>query len=102
MPSHPLEGDSDMTDQNTSARNTRPVVRDLRFAGTVAAGLCAGVLGVGAIAVPLVGWHNWPTALKADGGHSLAVEAPAKRSSTPSRETRARAEKSGPAGVVGP
>src|SRR4051794_21555510 len=37
-------------------------VRDLRFAGTVAAGLVAGVLGVGALTAPLLGWTQWPSA----------------------------------------
>ena len=49
-------------------------LRDLRFASTVAAGLIAGVLGVGALAAPLVGWSDWPTLARAqrrrlaDGG----------------------------------
>src|SRR3954451_7783879 len=36
---------------------------DLRFAGTIAAGLVAGTLGLGALAAPLVGWKDWPSAL---------------------------------------
>src|SRR3954471_20034175 len=56
-----------MTEPNTSSRSST-TGRDLKFAGTIAAGLCAGVLGVGAIAVPLMGWNDWPEAhLAADG-----------------------------------
>jgi hypothetical protein len=91
-----------MTDHKTSARSSRPVVRDLRFAGTVAAGLIAGVLGVGAIAVPLVGWNDWPTALKADSGSSIVVTSPDGRSSTPSRDARGRTRTPARIGVVGP
>src|SRR3954465_15597666 len=36
-------------------------MRDVRFAGTVAAGLVAGVLGVGALTAPLLGWTEWPS-----------------------------------------
>ena len=36
---------------------------DLRFAGTIAAGLVAGTLGLGALAAPLVGWKDWPAGL---------------------------------------
>src|SRR6478735_4688129 len=39
---------------------------DLRFAGTIAAGLVAGTLGLGALAAPLVGWKDWPSALGND------------------------------------
>jgi hypothetical protein len=35
--------------------------RDLRFAGTIAAGCIAGVLGVGALTAPLLGWTEWPS-----------------------------------------
>ena len=56
-----------MTDRNTTSR-TSTAGRDLRFAGSVAAGLVAGVLGVGAIAVPLFGWNDWPQALSASSG----------------------------------
>jgi len=38
-------------------------IGDLRFAGTIAAGLVAGTLGLGALAAPLVGWKDWPSAL---------------------------------------
>jgi hypothetical protein len=39
---------------------------DLRFAGTIAAGLVAGTLGLGALAAPLVGWKDWPSALQSE------------------------------------
>src|SRR4051794_19008148 len=93
-----------MTDHNSSsrpARTTRPVVRDLRFAGAVAAGLCAGVLGVGAIAAPLVGWNDWPDSLgSAKEGQALTVNRPAQ--TTASRQARSRTGAKAPVGVVGP
>ena len=47
-----------------TARNARPTaLGDLRFAGTIAAGLVAGTLGLGAVALPLVGWKDWPQGL---------------------------------------
>src|SRR3954465_8334454 len=52
------------TDIHTAqtARGTRPsALGDLRFAGTVATGLVAGTLGLGALAAPLVGWRDWPS-----------------------------------------
>src|SRR4051812_4668659 len=95
-----------MTDHHTSSRSrgSRPVIRDLRFAGTVAAGLCAGVLGVGAIAAPLVGWDKLPSALTSGGEHTLTVDRPAIPSSQTSRESRGRPGSGTPAtiGVVGP
>ena len=61
-----------LTNTNREARRTkRPVaVRDLRFAGTVAAGLVAGVLGVGALSAPLLGWSEWPDTLQRGGGEA--------------------------------
>src|SRR6185437_10343952 len=47
-----------------NGRMTRPsALGDLRFAGTIATGLVAGTLGLGALAAPLVGWRDWPSAL---------------------------------------
>src|SRR4051794_9593918 len=93
-----------MTDHNISPRpprRTRPVVRDLRFAGTMAAGLIAGVLGVGAIAAPLVGWNNWPDSLSSSkDGPALTVNRPARR--TAPRDARSRTGAKAPAGIVGP
>src|SRR4051794_38990016 len=92
-----------MTDHNTSSRSraTRPVIRDLRFAGTVAAGLCAGVLGVGAIVAPLVGWNKLPSSLTSGSEHTLPVTPPAIPSSTTaSRDNRGRTGTGTGIGVV--
>jgi hypothetical protein len=59
----PDMSDTDST-YSTSPRTARPTaLGDLRFAGTIAAGLVAGALGLGALATPLVGWKDWPSAL---------------------------------------
>ena len=72
LPSRPLQGDSDMTDRNTKSGNHhRP--RPPSSPATIAAGLCAGVLGVGAIAVPLVGWNDWPQALSSSSGDPITM-----------------------------
>src|SRR5690349_16938373 len=47
----------------------------LKFAGALAAGLVAGILGVGAIAVPLIGWNEWPQALSPSGGGQVELSA---------------------------
>src|SRR6476660_2516246 len=64
----PWKGMPDMSDTDTTnsmnTRAARPTtLGDLRFAGTIAAGLVAGTLGLGALATPLVGWKDWPSAL---------------------------------------
>src|SRR3954454_17835852 len=64
----PWKGMPDMSDTDSTysmnPRAARPTaLGDLRFAGTVAAGLVAGTLGLGALAAPLVGWKDWPSAL---------------------------------------
>src|SRR4051812_23309632 len=65
-----------------TARGTRPsALGDLRFAGTVATGLVAGTLGLGALAAPLVGWRDWPSGLTASdspGTAKLANPTPPK------------------------
>src|SRR4051794_570639 len=59
----PYMSDTDNTYAMT-ARASRPTaLGDLRFAGTIAAGLVAGTLGLGALAAPLVGWKDWPSGL---------------------------------------
>src|SRR3954447_9800761 len=63
------------TDIHTAqtARGTRPsALGDLRFAGTVATGLVAGTLGLGALAAPLVGWRDWPAGLSTSGSAGTA------------------------------
>src|SRR5918994_7770001 len=67
-----------MTDPNNSRRTTTG--RDLRFAGTIAAGLVAGVLGFGAIAVPLVGWNKWPAPLSSSSGKPITISTATDRS----------------------
>src|ERR1700751_5460022 len=48
-----------------AANTTRPsALGDLRLAGTVATGLVAGTLGLGALAAPLVGWKDWPSGVQ--------------------------------------
>src|SRR5690349_13412008 len=63
---------------------------DLRFAGTIAAGLVAGTLGLGALAAPLVGWKDWPSALGGDASSQPLKLARAPRAATPDK---ARGEK---------
>ncbi len=59
----PHMSDTDST-YSMNPRTARPsALGDLRFAGTIAAGLVAGTLGLGALATPLVGWKDWPSAL---------------------------------------
>src|SRR3954470_21435550 len=54
--------------------------KDLRFAGTIAAGCIAGVLGVGALTAPLLGWTSWPSAQSGSQGHgALSLAQPAVR-----------------------
>src|SRR5215212_1170115 len=91
-----------MTDRNTRSGNTT-TGRDLRFAGTVAAGLCAGVLGVGAIAVPLVGWNDWPQALSTSSGKpiTLSTATGAGPTGAIALVTASGAPASGPAGSSG-
>src|ERR1044071_6847014 len=64
-----------LTNTNREARRSERSVglRDLRFAGTVAAGLVAGVLGVGALSAPLLGWTDWPDQLQPGGGNAAVT-----------------------------
>ena len=70
-----------LTNMNRESR--RPVrsvgVRDLRFAGAVAAGLVAGVIGVGALSAPLLGWTDWPDGLKPGGSDVVKMKPPAQQ-----------------------
>src|SRR2546430_16412548 len=72
--------DTDITTFDTG-RMTRPsALGDLRFAGTVATGLIAGTLGLGALAAPLVGWKDWPSALQgSDHGQTVRLAKPSPR-----------------------
>src|SRR3982750_1993897 len=59
---------------------------DLRFAGTIAAGLVAGTLGLGALAAPLVGWKDWPSALGKDTSSAQTLKmAPVNVAKTPEK-----------------
>ncbi|MDA0185029.1 hypothetical protein OJ997_32290, partial [Solirubrobacter phytolaccae] len=56
-----------MSDTDTTHFAPRPsAMGDLRLAGTIATGLVAGTLGLGALAAPLVGWKDWPSGLEKD------------------------------------
>src|SRR4051794_23763425 len=81
----PWKGMPDMSDTDSTysmnPRTARPTaLGDLRFAGTIAAGLVAGTLGLGALATPLVGWKDWPSALtqQATGSPVVLAEAQTK------------------------
>src|SRR5436190_11845552 len=77
--------DTDIQSAQTP-RGTRPsALGDLRFAGTVATGLVAGTLGLGALAAPLVGWRDWPAGLttsESAGTAHLATPTPIKSQGT--------------------
>ena len=71
--------DTDST-YSMNPRAARPTaLGDLRFAGTVAAGLVAGTLGLGALATPLVGWKDWPSALTQQSSSQPVVLAKAAK-----------------------
>jgi len=69
---HMSDTDSTYTMNPGAARPT--ALGDLRFAGTIAAGLVAGTLGLGALATPLVGWKDWPSALTQQATEGLRYE----------------------------
>src|SRR3954470_15620511 len=90
---------------NTNREGRRHVraggLRDLRFAGIVAAGLVAGVLGVGALSAPLLGWTDWPDQLQPGGNDTnLTMKAPALRQTFTQDRPGSRTS-TGPAGVPG-
>ena len=70
-----------LTNTNRGARRQgrSAGLRDLRFAGTVAAGLVAGVLGVGALSAPLLGWTDWPDKLQPGGNDKVQMAPVAPR-----------------------
>src|SRR3954447_12606070 len=81
--------DTDTTNAVT-AHDARPTaMSDLRFAGTIATGLVAGTLGLGALAAPLVGWKNWPEGLERD-----ATATPVQLAAPQQAPVRAKAPKS--------
>src|SRR3954462_3116042 len=81
-----------MLDTDTTYGMTpRPsAMGDLRFAGTIATGLVAGPLGLGALAAPLVGWKDWPAALQND-----ASSQPVKLAAPKSAQARDNARRGG-------
>src|SRR4051812_10182422 len=71
-------GCQNMSDTDTTYATARPsAIGDLRFAGTIATGLVAGTLGLGALAAPLVGWRDWPAALTQDQPTTVQLAKPA-------------------------
>src|SRR4051812_43357064 len=79
-----------MSDTDTTYAITAPSERpsalgDLRFAGTVAAGLVAGTLGLGALAAPLVGWRDWPAALTQEQPTTVTLAKPAAQAANTAR-----------------
>jgi hypothetical protein len=88
-----------------TARGTRPsALGDLRFAGTVATGLVAGTLGLGALAAPLVGWRDWPSGLQASEGTGtaqLAKPTPVKSQGTKPGGTGGRPTPGGATALTG-
>ena len=85
-----------MLDTDTTYGMTpRPsALGDLRFAGTIAAGLVAGTLGLGALAAPLVGWKDWPSALGKDASCAAASSSLRRNAECP-RSAHARGGRDG-------
>src|SRR4051794_6449265 len=91
--------DTDITTLETS-RMTRPsALGDLRFAGTIAAGLVAGTLGLGALAAPLVGWRDWPSGLTQD--QPTTVQLPKPSAARTANTARSRGQVPGGAQLPG-
>src|SRR4051812_50121157 len=77
-------GCQNMSDTDTTYATARPsAIGDLRFAGTIATGLVAGTLGLGALAAPLVGWKDWPSGLEKAEATTQTVRLRAPRPSPP-------------------
>src|SRR6478609_5621824 len=76
-----------MSDTDTTHNAPRPsALGDLRLAGTIATGLVAGTLGLGALAAPLVGWKDWPSALGKDTSSAQTLTmAPANVANVPGK-----------------
>src|SRR4051812_39049753 len=93
-----------LTNTNRGAqRQMRSVgLRDLRFAGTVAAGLVAGVLGVGALSAPLLGWNDWPDQLKpGSNDNTVQMAAPELRQTVTQERPGKSREPSGAGAIPG-
>src|SRR5262245_12535929 len=90
---------------NTNREARRPVrsvgLRDLRFAGTVAAGLVAGVLGVGALSAPLLGWTDWPDTLQPGGNQNITMRSPQQKPAVAQPPRTGSRTPSGPSAVPG-
>src|SRR5215211_3190539 len=90
---------------NTNREARRPVrsvgLRDLRFAGTVAAGLVAGVLGVGALSAPLLGWTDWPDKLQPGGNRTTTMSDPQQRATIAQPPNSGSRTPTGPSAVPG-
>src|SRR3954471_555206 len=97
LPTLPVEGetslsDTDITTLDTARETTRPTAMgDLRLAGTIAAGLVAGTLGLGALAAPLVGWRDWPSGLQQDETTTVHLAKPEARKAARPAQTPGRA-----------
>src|SRR3954465_6156485 len=97
LPTLPVEGetslsDTDITTLDTARETTRPTAMgDLRLAGTIAAGLVPGTLGLGALAAPLVGWRDWPSGLQQDQTSTVQLAKTEARKAAPPPPTRGRA-----------
>ena len=79
-----------MSDTDTTHIAPRPsALGDLRLAGTIATGLVAGTLGLGALAAPLVGWKDWTSGLERNvSAPALAMAEPAsEKPNTPNVKT---------------
>ena len=99
-----------MSDTDTTYSLNGPAPRpsalgDLRFAGTIATGLVAGTLGLGALAAPLVGWKDWPSGLEKDAA-SMPVRLATPKAQQPPAGSRENGpgngggEQSGPNGAA--
>src|SRR4051794_2552830 len=74
---------TDNRDRDAGLAGQRFAMRDVRFAGTVAAGLVAGVLGVGALTAPLLGWTEWPSSPAKGGDEAGTVTLHSRPSASP-------------------
>ena len=84
-----------MSDTDTTYATDGPAPRpsalgDLRFAGTIATGLVAGTLGLGALAAPLVGWKDWPSGPREGRGHDARPPGDAQGAAAPRGLARER------------